>query len=792
VLASRRSAAKSKILEIEETELTELDRDSCIEMLELQGVIDEKLQERIVSVSGGNPFVVDAICDMIITSAVSISDIEDLRADTLSEVRLKVWRRLFSQAEGLHSLINRAGIVPYFDERILSIISPDLTPDSWDRVRNLSFVIKRDDGTFALHDLAEELVIAELGQRMDTIVEEVSELLERKYQEVKDIKLKGLSLSVKSLKQPKAILNEFNQVWENHSWRGKFADGLALCDAIKFRTEEGMAYLKLCRAWFLNCLLRLADGEHQMREALDEFDRMAELSEPERSRYRALSNQMLAVLFMRTDRVDEAIDAFEEAISLLKKADKEPPEHIPPGEINLELVGMLWWYGLHLIDLNNLKQAENILLEAIEQWELWTRKTENPQSERGTRWLSAILNGLSDTYTLAGKLSEAEATCRRALENVQEPFAKVMCYYSLSSILLSLNRPNDALEFTKKVGEMVGEFPEEFHILVDVHFVSSQALHGIGSYSNALEEIEKSFPILRELMEISPEVHTSTMAGARRRQAVILRQIGKLAEAEEAYLEALHLRRQMAENSPAIYEKVVAWTLNDRGVLYSKTRRKSKAVEDYNEGLEISRRIAERYPEYLWNIRCVSSILNNLGILHFESGQIKEAREAFEESLELCDQPSDVSVEMFLRERASTLNNLGALLTSEGKLTDSEKMLMESLGIREELAEKGVAYHLVRTASTLNNIGLLHMRKEEYFKASEFLQRATKILKKIASDSSLDCENDLRCTLTNQYNLFSKIDTDMKRSQKILKRLKGLGVEIVDSEEWILDVMESY
>ena len=201
VMASRRAAVKKEETQIEETELLELDKDSCIEMLELQGVVDENLQERIVSVSGGNPFVVDAICDMINTSDVSVSDIEGLRADTLAEVRLKVWRRLFSQAEGLHNLINRAGIVPYFDERIMSIIAPELTTDSWDRLKKLSFVVMRDDGTFVLHDLAEELVIAEMGHRMDALVDDVSELLERKYEELEDIKLKGFSLSGTPRKQ---------------------------------------------------------------------------------------------------------------------------------------------------------------------------------------------------------------------------------------------------------------------------------------------------------------------------------------------------------------------------------------------------------------------------------------------------------------------------------------------------------------------------------------------------------------------------------------------------------------
>ncbi|MGD9397151.1 MAG: tetratricopeptide repeat protein, partial [Candidatus Thorarchaeota archaeon] len=674
---------------------------------------------------------------------------------------------------------------------IMSIIAPELTSDSWDRLKGLSFVVMRDDGTFALHDLAEELVIAELGHRMDAVVDDVSELLERKYEELKDSKLKGFSLSVKSLKQPKAVLIEFHEVWENHSWRGKFADGLALCEAIKFHTEEGMAFLKLCKAWFLNFLLRLAEAEHHIREALEEFNQMTEISEIERTRYRGLSIQTLAVLFVNIDRDEEATEKYEEAINLLKVVDKDPPEHIPPGEINLELVGMLWWYGNQMLGLNNLKQAERAYLDAICQWELWKNKTENPQSEWGTRWLTPILNGLGETYYLAGKLIDAEATCRRALEDIQEPFAKVICYSTLSAIFQRSNRPIEALEFAKKIEEMVGEFPEEFPILLTTHNVSSSSLHAIGRYSEALAEIEEAIRISRELMEKSPESHTVNVAGTRRSQAVMLRQTGSLVKAEEAYLEALQLRRELAKSSPKGYERVVAWTLNDRGVLYSKTSRKSKALKDYNEGLEIGRRIAEKYPEYLWNIRCVSSILNNLGVQQFESGHIEEAQEAFEESLDLCNQPSEVSVEMFLRERGFVLNNLGALLTSKGDLSAAEKTLREALSIREELEKTGIAYHLVCIGSTLNNLGILHMKKEEYSKASDLIRKAVEILEKIASDSSLDCKDELRKALSNQYILLSKNDSDKNKLEAIQKRLSDLGMKTSESEEWILDVMES-
>ena len=198
VLASRKPAAESKEMQIEETELLELDRESCLEMLELQGVVDEKLQERIVSVSGGNPFVIDSICDMINAGDVSISDIENLRADNLAEVRLKVWRRLFSHAEGLMDIINRAGLVPFFSREIMEMITPAFTFDLWNKMIRLSFVKDMGCGVYVLHDLAEDLVKAELGSRLSQLSNEVAQLLEKGFEVEEDYTLLGLSYAVQA------------------------------------------------------------------------------------------------------------------------------------------------------------------------------------------------------------------------------------------------------------------------------------------------------------------------------------------------------------------------------------------------------------------------------------------------------------------------------------------------------------------------------------------------------------------------------------------------------------------
>ncbi len=217
VIASRRGVPTltNKDLVVEEMELVELDSDSSIELIEKRGIANNALQDRIVSVSAGNPFVIDAICDMHEAEKISVDEIESLRAETLDEVRLKTWRRLFSHTKDLLNLVDRAGILPAFDRDLMNIVAPEMKTDQWERLIQLSFVKLREDGSRVLHDLALDLVRAELGSKLNTIVSEVSELLEKTSKESENPALLGIALSVKAIASEEDVIDEAKTIIHN-------------------------------------------------------------------------------------------------------------------------------------------------------------------------------------------------------------------------------------------------------------------------------------------------------------------------------------------------------------------------------------------------------------------------------------------------------------------------------------------------------------------------------------------------------------------------------------------------
>ena len=341
VLASRKPAAESKEMQIEETELLELDRESCLEMLELQGVVDEKLQERIVSVSGGNPFVIDSICDMINAGDVSISDIENLRADNLAEVRLKVWRRLFSHAEGLMDIINRAGLVPFFSREIMEMITPAFTFDLWNKMIRLSFVKDMGCGVYVLHDLAEDLVKAELGSRLSQLSNEVAQLLEKGFEVEEDYTLLGLSYAVQA--NDMDVCENLMYKWADFSWDAMFREGLQMLDVFNPQNEIAYAIASVGRGWFLSFQNRIAEGEDAVQASLESFRTMNGITDIQRNRFVAITMMYLGVLKHRSGKYDDAEEMLQGALELYQKVIENPPKSLLPGRELVEEGGILHW-----------------------------------------------------------------------------------------------------------------------------------------------------------------------------------------------------------------------------------------------------------------------------------------------------------------------------------------------------------------------------------------------------------------------------------------------------------------
>jgi tetratricopeptide (TPR) repeat protein len=790
VVASRRGlpSGTSEELEIEESELTELDRESCIELLEQRRVEDTELQDRIVSVSGGNPFIIGAMCDLAESGSLSLDDVEDLRAETLEAVRLKTWRRLFRGAQDILRPVEKAGLLPFFDRRIMTIVAPDMRTDHWDRLIRLSFVRDRGDGTWVLHDLSRELIIAELGKRLQASTDEVATRLEEVSARESDYTLLGLAISVRALESERDAEARALSAVIDLRWKYAFSDALVLLDAIRIDTKEGQAIVQGLRGATLIWLNRVADGEHALLGALEAFREYGERIPDELLVHMALTLFFLGAHLYRTHRDSEAEESFRESLRIYTRLDKTAL-----GFRSQDLGLALQLFGSFLISNYRPEEALEPLREAYQLYQEAAPTASSDVTRGITLSLSAIANALS----LTGRPAESEEThrevlglCRElAIERSGIEVGLSGCCNNLGELLKSTSRPYEAIDLYREAVQLTRELarkePDVLSRSLVMNFTNlALPLRQVGSYEEAEENYQEALAISREHAEKAPEVFSPLVAWTLFDYAVLLRQTDRVQEAEDACREALDLHRELVASSPGKNLSWLAWNLNNLAVLLRQTGRSPKAEDAYREALDIAREVVRRAPEVVFFPDLLATILNNLAVLLRRNGVTSEALETLQEALEIRRELARKSPEFFLHRVATSLNNLGALLAETGKTPEAEDALREALQLRRELLEKSPDLYKPGAASTLNNLGILLKRAGRTSESETAYREAVDILEDLASKAPMVYQHDLVRTLCNYALLLSGIDSP-DTLQRTMDRLEELGVEsLPKSEEW--------
>ncbi|MHA2380387.1 MAG: tetratricopeptide repeat protein [Candidatus Thorarchaeota archaeon] len=792
VMASRQAVPSqtSEELDIEESELTELDRESCIELLEQRQIRDPELQEKIVSVSGGNPFVIGAMCDLAESSGLSLSDVEDLRADTLEEVRLRIWRRLFSQAQDLLGLVEKTGLVPFFNRRIMTVVAPDMRTDHWDRLIRLSFVRDRGDGTWVVHDLARELIMAELGQRLQYSTDEVARLLEESSTQESDYTLLGLAISVQALASEMDAAAKAGDIVFDLLRKNAYSETLAFVDAVRIETKEGQVVLRGLRGSALSRMGRVADGEQELLGALEKSREISERIPDELLVFTARTLRELGMLLYRTDRDSEAEETYREALRIYRELDEKTP--------SFRLEDMAWTLvklGFLLGCVNRLKEAEKMYREAHQ---LFKESAETPRYD--------TLPGITESLLMiglvlhfAGKTSEAEEVFREAIvlfreiadkdPNVQVRFTVALLNFG--EFLRMTSRPNEAEEAFREVLEVSRErAKKEPESMMAATWVAANLINlalpltQTGRYSEAEAAYVEALNIARKCAEKTPVAFERLVGWTLLDYAVLLRQTGRTSDAEKTCREALEIHRELAAKSPRRHLSKVAWNLNNLAVLLRQTGRASEAEEAYLEALDIARELRHEAPEAVFMTDLLATILNNLAVLLRQTGRPLEMKEAILEALKIRRQLAQRSPEVFLHRVATTLNNLGVLLFETDKSSEAEEVLREALQLRKGLAEESPDQFRPGIASTLSNLAVLLRRTGRTSESESVFREAIDIGEELMLKAPTVYQHGLVRPLCNYALLLSDINST-NTLKETMTRLEELGVEsLPESEEW--------
>jgi tetratricopeptide (TPR) repeat protein len=259
----------------------------------------------------------------------------------------------------------------------------------------------------------------------------------------------------------------------------------------------------------------------------------------------------------------------------------------------------------------------------------------------------------------------------------------------------------------------------------------------------ALRELNKAVAnILPERATLDP----ATWPRIRRFEAIAL----PLAERSSTFGDSDELTEEYIKNELAIYRQSVLTDYETAQQLFESVL---KAYE---------RRFGTDHPN-------IAIVLNNLGGVSVDRGDLERGREYFERALEMVEKTQGEDHP----DLAPQLNNLGTLLEVQGDLQGAQLYHQRALAIREKMLP---ADH-PDLAVTLNNLGHLLVVKGELVNARPYYERALAIRERI-----FEADHTSTATSLNNFGILLEKEGDLVGARPYYERAltifeKVLGID---------------
>jgi tetratricopeptide (TPR) repeat protein len=735
VVASRSPAPRRLYDEaaFEEQELTELDEESSIVLLNKRGCTDAGLQSRIANVSKGNPYVVNTICDMTKVCCATVEDAEELRSDTMEGVRLKTWRKLFKEAEGLLYIIDRAGLVPYFDQKILSIIAPEMKSEHWDRIQNMSFVKQIDSEKWTLHDLARDLVLAELGDRLPALCNEVAELLESSQQAKSNVELLSLSLSARSLASERDTMIKAKEIADDLIKKWSHADVLTVLSLLELSSEEGQANLLLLKGRSLSAMRRIVEAEQAIGGALDIFRRLASARPREFQDEVADTLVSLAGLYRESSRPQESEESYNEALEIWRSLAKSQPSIF-----RLNVATTLRELAWLLYMMSRRKESELAIDDALSIFQEISEDKPDTYTSEIAR--SLVIRGA--IYGASCSISDSEEAYQESLSLYRRLAAKepkrfenyvAAVLNNLALLYHQTGRSSEAEEAFNEVVQLrrvgVERVPQSFrgHLAV-VLLNYGWLLLDIKKLDAAESAFNEANEIFADLAIDAPDSYLNAVAGSQTALGVLFRKTGRVNEAEIAFNNAIRTYREITEKSPELYRHQLAYSLEQFGILLRKEGRMKEAEDSFREASMIFNDRLEEKSDLI-TIRECAGTMRNLSILLRNTNRLDEAESPIQSALSIMRENQIEQPEVFTRYLVATLNSYAILLKETGKTIEAEATLREAIELMRTIMPESHIVYGDYMSTTVRNLAVLLRSAGKTLEADDAIAEVAESLK---------------------------------------------------------------
>ncbi|TET08742.1 MAG: tetratricopeptide repeat protein [Candidatus Thorarchaeota archaeon] len=680
-----------KWIDLEQIELKALHQNEAIDLLTLQKIADVNIQNAIISTSRCHPFLLQLLCDLHLRNPISIEIISNLESNELEKVRAMVWNVLYHRAKHISKLIDIAAILPYFNKEILSVVYPEVKSSEWLDLISYSFVKQRKEDEFALHELAKEMSLAEIGDNKKKFVDGIGKNLNEGYQRTEKPALLGLQISILEHVSQDVAIKYLPYLTAGLRIRHKFHDILSVFQSVEFRSERCIAYHQSQLGEIYSKIDRLMEAEQNLLSAFETQKRLVSENECAILPEFASTMNLLGIFYTETGRPNEAEKMLTESLNIW--------HHIEEDKENERLSNI----AMCLFNLGNLLDIKGKPEESLKRFTealIIFRKLVKSGQEEYIPDLANTLNSLGILNFHIGNYKKCEEMYNEALE-ICRKLSELHSYYNadVASTLVNLGNffaqtgrhiealPSfdEATEIYRTLAEIT---PETY--LSDVAMVLQNTGHLLtktGNNEDAERMLIESLEIYNNLAQESPSKYNPFLAAAYNNLGILLRRTNRLGDAEQAMLTSLDLNQELAKLAPDLYLQDYAKCLIGMGRIYTEKEEYDKAEHTVKQGLQIFESLLQNNDQS--TIFEYSSMFNNLGGLYFRTQQYEEARKAFERCLDIRRQLSMDFDPSFDYHLARTLLNLVKVYQELNLLPDADKSLEEGLLLLKRYSQRG-------------------------------------------------------------------------------------------------------
>ena len=308
----------AKVVGLEQYELTELELKAREELYRSRNFLDKDLKKSVDRICKGNPFMMQLLIDAVQKYKMTQTEIDNIKSESLDDVRTEIWRVFFSRIGQLTEILDRAALLPFFDKDILSVVYPKMKIKDWIEFQSLSFVRLQKGKYWTIHDLARELVIAEFGANIVQIVQESEILLLNKYRDCDDPLYYGLAVSLREFISIESAIESLNMIVMNFRMENKSNYILRAIEGVRFRSNRLTGHLELTKGNTLIELIRFSEAERHIKNALEILRNLPDETQNKQSDI-AYALNGLGTLLGDIGRGQEAEQIFQEALSIRRK-----------------------------------------------------------------------------------------------------------------------------------------------------------------------------------------------------------------------------------------------------------------------------------------------------------------------------------------------------------------------------------------------------------------------------------------------------------------------------------------